>query len=274
MIAFPLRLQPGLNAVTVIALALLVSISGTGVVALSGMSQSAQASPGMSLGYAPQRYKGGITYGNGVYFAPYAFKIYSQPDTTSPLIGEYRWNPQKPNMTIDRLNAIGDRTGVAANNLFFSFYPEKSVAMLAVTGDNDGGWLEVIYDQAAKKTGWVQQPDAKAKGAGEPEFLGVYQTWLEFMKLNAKASGVYWLSGVSEYNRAVRTRDDDAAKLIPLTIMRSVKVRFVRGNWLLVEVLDFEGNTPIGWVRWRDDDGSLMVFPNITQQHIPIMTGF
>ena len=41
---------------------------------------------------------------------------------------------------------------------------------------------------------------------------------------------------------------------------------------MLVEVLDFERNTPIGWVRWRDHDGNLMVFPNITSDRLPVMT--
>jgi hypothetical protein len=52
-----------------------------------------------------------------------------------------------------------------------------------------------------------------------------------------------------------------------------MKVRHLRGNWLLVEALDFENNTPIGWIRWRDDDGNLMVFPNINQQYHPVVTG-
>src|SRR5690606_12484385 len=147
----------------------------------------------------------------------------------------------------------------------FCFYPEMDVAMMAVVNDTDTGWAEVIYDQRRNKTGWVKllhsseaaeataEPSPLETGADDPfsrlasrppanrpAHMGVYQTWLDFMKLNAKAHGIYWLTGVSQYHRSVRMSDDDKAKLIPLTIVRDLKVKHLRGNWLLVEVLDFE----------------------------------
>jgi hypothetical protein len=244
---------------------------------------SATARP-TDYGFGPQAYKNGYAYGNGVYFAPYVFTVYTQPDETSPVIGEFHWSRKTTGSAINVLLPNGDQRAVSADKTFFCFYPGLDVAMMAVTGDDDKGWAEVIYDQAQHKTGWVKLKDtpkavASAKNEelapldkGEPEYFGVYQTWMEFMKLNAKASGVYWLSGVTEYNRSIRTRDEDTAKIFPITLIRDLKVRFIRGNWMLVEVLDFERNTPIGWVRWRDDDGNLMVFPNISGQHVPIVT--
>jgi hypothetical protein len=236
----------------------------------------AEAFASNGFGFAPQMYKSGYNYGNGIYFAPYRFKVYTEPNESSTLLGEFRWGHQTQSNQIDIERPNGDHLTVAADRVFFCFYPELDVAMLAVTGDDDNGWLEIVYDQAGRKTGWVKQADAKAlvskNGEALPTHFGVYQTWLDFMKLNAKASGVFWLSGVNEYQRSIRFKDEDTAKLIPVTIIRDLKVRHVRGNWLLVEVLDFERNTPIGWVRWRDDDGNLMVFPNISGKHLPIVT--
>jgi hypothetical protein len=40
----------------------------------------------------------------------------------------------------------------------------------------------------------------------------------------------------------------------------------------LVEVLDFERNMPIGWIRWRDEDGNLLAFPNLSGDRLPIVT--
>jgi len=235
-----------------------------------------EAFAGNGFGFAPQRYKSGSTYGDGIYFAPYKFTVYSEPRENATILGEFRWKHQTQSNLVDITRPNGDHITAAADRVFFCFYSELDVAMLAVTGDDDNGWLEVMYDQNGKKTGWIKQADLKASSeSGQnptPAHFGVYQTWLDFMKLNAKASGIYWLSGVNEYQRSVRAKDEDGASLIPITIIRDLKVRHLRGNWLLVEVLDFERNTPIGWVRWRDDDGNLMVFPNISGKHLPIVT--
>ncbi|MCE3234956.1 MAG: hypothetical protein K0Q50_1136 [Vampirovibrio sp.] len=268
-----------------ISLGLVAASLFGGFAASSLFSAPAQAQVN-GYGFAPQRYKAGYTYGNGVYFAPYEFTIYTQPDETAPMVGTFRWSRQTAGNSVDVTLANGDRHAVYADHLFFCFYPQWDVAMMAVVGDDDKGWVEIVYDQASKKTGWVRLKDAPQQTAsatprketlasletGEPAHFGVYETWLEFMKLNAKPSGIYWLSGVKDYHRSVRSTDSDDAKLIPVTIIRDLKVRHVRGNWLLVEVLDFERNMPIGWVRWRDDDGNLMVFPNISGQHMPTVT--
>lgn len=267
-----------------VSLGLVVASLFAGCLAMVLLPPSAQAQVN-GYGFAPQRYNAGYTYGNGVYFAPYTFKLYTKPDETAPMIGEFHWGRKTTGNSVDVLTAKGDRYAVYADHLFFCFYPQWDVAMMAVVGDDGNGWVEVVYDQSNKKTGWVKLKDSPKQTAtasdtstlapiasNEPAHFGVYETWLEFMKLNAKPSGIYWLSGVKEYNRSIRTSDADDAKLIPVTIIRDLKVRHVRGNWLLVEVLDFERNMPIGWVRWRDDDGNLMVFPNISGQQMPIVT--
>ncbi len=269
--------------------ALLVIVTLLGAASLFVASASADAGyPGALFGFGPQQYKNGYQYGNGVFFAPYKLTLYAEPSDTAKQVGTLRWTQQTNTNGLTLTTPDGNEKSMFADNVFFCFYPRKNVAMMAVLSDTDSGWAEVVYDQKQQKSAWVKLraestedaaatkiPVARASAptdASEPSFFNVYQTWMEFMKLNAKADGVYWLSGVSEYNHAVRSRDDDTAKLVPVMLIRDIKVRFLRGNWLLVEVLDFERNAPIGWVRWRDDDGNLMVFPNISGDHIPVMT--
>lgn len=242
---------------------------------LASLPLGADAARG-AFGFGPRLYKSGYNYGTGLYFAPYRFTVYEQPATTAPVIGEFRWGRNSRSNHIDVFSSEGQHFTLRSDHVFFCFYPELDVAMLAVIGDDEqGGWLEVVYDQQYQKTGWVQVGAGTSPTGGKeskPAHFGVFQTWLDFMKLNAKANGVYWLSGVNQYQRSVRQADADDAKLIPITIIRSLKVKHLRGNWMLVEVLDFERNTPIGWVRWRDDDGNLMVFPNLSGQHLPVVT--
>jgi hypothetical protein len=229
----------------------------------------------VTQGFAPERYKNGTHFGTGIYFAPHQFTLYTEPKTNSPTLGTIEWSSKSGLNGLRMTSPGGMPKSIYADKLFFCYYPELDIAMMAVDGDNDNGWVEVIYDQQEHKTAWVKaNTDENSTGSDASttltsntasSHLGVYQTWLEFMKYNAKAKGIYWLNGVAEYNRALRTKDEDTAKLISTTVIRKLKVRYVRGNWLLVEVQDFEMNTPIGWIRWRDDDGNLMAFPNLTQ---------
>lgn len=244
-------------------------------VAILAPSDAYAQTQAFNAGFGPQRYQDGEQYGIGVYFAPYRFSIYAQPDESAPIRVNVHWSHRSGAGDVSIVTPTGEPSGLSADKVFLCFYPALDVAMLAVVGENGQGWAEVVYDQARKKTGWVRlKPPGDGNGT-EPAHFGVYQTWLEFMRLNAKVSGVYWLSGVSGYHRALRSRDEDTAKILPVTLIRNLKVRFIRGNWLLVEALDFERNTPIGWIRWRDDDGNLMAFPNLAGLRTPIMiTGY
>lgn len=220
-------------------------------------------------GFAPKIYKSGYTFGNGIYYAPYEVKVHAEPSEESPLVEHLDWSGNDNQGYYTVLSRLKNRY-VRANTAFICFYPDLAVAMMAVVGENGKNWLEVVYDQESGKTGWVKmQPVADE---GRISHFGRYQTWFDFMKYNARSHGIYWLSGVSSYHRAVRYKDEDKSPLIPVTVIRDLKVRHIRGNWMLVEVLDFERNTPIGWVRWRDSDGNLLVFPNISSEHQPIMT--
>lgn len=222
-----------------------------------------------AYGFGPKYYNSQQNFGNGIFFAPYQTQVFSAPDENSPLIDTFSWRADTRNLNTP---IRSERTGqsLPAYKPFIAFYPQLEVAMMSVVGDTEDGWLEVIYDQERGKTGWVKCH--ARQGEGSTSHFGTYQTWGDFMKYNAKAHGVYWLTGVNEYNRSIRTKSEDTAPLLPITVIRKMKVLHVRGNWMLVEVLDFERNTPIGWVRWRDNEGNLMAFPNIPQDAQQLMT--
>jgi len=238
-----------------------------------------------NFGFGPRDYKTGYNYGNGVYFAPRHIKVYAEPKEGLAPIEEFYWRNSSDNSLSVASKAQGQN--LPANQVFLCFYPSEEIAMMAVVTDRPAveiddinappAWLEVIINQATKKTGWVKIADAQEAQddqltASKYNHVGIYQTWLDFMKFNAKAYGIYWLNGVSAYQRSVRTSDKDEASMLNVTVIRDMKVRHLRGNWMLVEVVDFERNTPIGWVRWRDNDGNLMVFPNIKGDKQPIIT--
>lgn len=222
-------------------------------------------------GYAVSSYENFLTYGIGVYFAPYNMVVYSKPNETSTPVFSLNWGT---NGMPANIYSKASNTFQSIHNTFLAFYPKLSVASMAVIGENGEGWAEVVYDHRHKKSGWVKLRDTEDEQFSDmPVHVGRFQTWLDFMKYNGRAAGIYWLSGVSSYHKSLRMQPDDKSKFLPVQIMKNIKVRHVRGNWLLVEVTDMNRQHPMGWVRWRDKDGRLMIFPNIAGNSTPYVMG-
>ena len=231
------------------------------------MTPSAMAAT--MFGYSPQQYDKQSNWGTGLYFAPHLTEIYANPDTTEKPIATIKWGHlgSAGQISFQVQTRPASSTSSDFFNTFLCFYPELELAVMPVLSENGDGWAEVLYDLKKQKSGWV-----KLREKLDPDFqqtqaphLGVFQSWLDFMRLHAKDTGVFWLSGVPCIERTLHTAPEDKAKLIETTAIVKLQVKHVRGNWLLVEATDFDHSSPIGWVRWRDDDGHLMVFPNLSK---------
>ena len=44
----------------------------------------------------------------------------------------------------------------------------------------------------------------------------------------------------------------------------SVKLNKISGNWALATILDMGGQLKIGYIQWRENDGSIVLFPKLT----------
>lgn len=218
-------------------------------------------------GFGPSRYPNPRQPGIGVFFAPKACPIYARPSFEDDPIEWLRWDSSGQVFSHQR------QTTVDARRIFLAFYPAQQMALLPVVSDNGVGWAEIQVN--ATQTAWV--PLRSQWGEKErtewPTHWGEYQTWLEFMRDNAPKAGILWLPGVAESKRSLHMEPEDTAKLVPVELMRNVTVRHVRGDWMLLEVLDFNRESPMGWVRWRDDQGQLMAFPNLAKQRNPYVMG-
>lgn len=218
-------------------------------------------------GFGPSRYPSPQPIGQGIYFAPKEVTLYEQPTFKAPIVERLSWTEQAKRAVFSKTQ----NRPVLARSCFLAFYPQLSLAVLPVIQETADGWVEVYYPMGYETTAWVplkatlqaQEPDALNN---EPPHAGVYQTWFEFMRLNAKANGIYWLDGVDTYDQAIRSKPEDTAMLVPTKVIKRMRVMHVRGNWVLVEVVDFDKQKPIGWLRWRDEEGNLMMFPNFSQR--------
>lgn len=226
---------------------------------LLGVSLGGPAAQAMSQirGFAPSVYPGNTQYGQGVVVADETVTLYREPRKTAEVVDVWHWSAIDGQRTL-----LSDKTHrpFVANHALLAFYPSLKIALLPVIGEGDDGWVEVLPNQGSPETAWVltRAPEVATLASSS----GVYLSWSQFMKLNARTYGINWLKGVDEYTRAVRTQPEDKAKLLPYTVMKDMKVLHARGNWLLVEVQDMNRERPMGWVRWRSEDGQLLAFPN------------
>jgi hypothetical protein len=225
------------------------------------------AYPAMA-GYAPYSKSIKLQYGQGVWYAPTDFTVYEKPATTSLPLGRIIWGPANDQTLTDALH----QTAIPAKQCMVAYYPTYQLGLLTVVGDAEPNWVEVVWDQATGRTGWVQTTeDAK------PGFLpspGTYQTWTEFMVTHAKPAGIHWFNDVPDAIRELHSQPEDYAKVVPAFYIQRLKVLHLKGNWMLLQGLDMERNSPIGWVRWREEDGQLLLFPNLDTPENPWRKAF
>lgn len=225
--------------------------------------------------FGPSHYPSHLTTGIGVYFAPLDLPLYKHPHDAQP-VDVLHWTEQ-PNSSGNKVYSEAAHFSLPAQQIFLAFFPTRKVAILPVLSDDGNGWVEVMVDQHKKATAWVplKADLPPAVTDGQPKHIGEFQTWLDFMKYNTKAAGFYWLTGVDDYTRALRMAPRDDAKILELLVVRKMTVKHIRGNWLLVEAVDFDRSTPIGWIRWRDKNGKLLLFPNLEKKRsLPIIGQF
>ena len=196
-----------------------------------------------ALDYLP-KYKDSVkNFGIGVYFAPVKAVLYSEPDETSKVVDVISWDE-------DGVQSLNDARSV--NNVFLIFKPADKVALFAVDEEIDG-WCRVFYDQANSKSAWIKEDESK------------FQEWFGFMNTEGRKKGLYFWADLPETGRQLRVEPDDNAKLTDGCYYANfVSPTIIRGNWMLVRMVDYDRSVRIGWLRWRTDDGRLLVFPRAT----------
>lgn len=108
---------------------------------------------------------------------------------------------------------------------------------LIVSARKDG-WLRVFYDDAGRQA-WI-----------DPLYKGSFQPWEEYLRLQT----VRMLPGLrTHYYRLLqRPGGKQLATLAPKQIF---KVLTIEDSWGMV----LTDQALIGWLRWRDEDGRLLV---------------
>ena len=114
---------------------------------------------------------------------------------------------------------------VKFSDLFVVFIPSKELALMAVTDETED-WVEVIYNNSDGSRGWMKKDDPY-------KFL----SWLNFYNMYGRKYGLY--------------------------VLKFIKMNAIKGNWVLVSVVDIDAQPKTGYIRWRADNGIKYLFPAI-----------
>ena len=111
-------------------------------------------------------------------------------------------------------------------------------ALPLIVSARKGDWLKIFYDDAGREA-WI-----------EPQNKGRFQSWEQFLKLQTG----HMIAGLQP--QYYQLQQQPGGKLLfTLSPNQVFKVLKLEDAWGMVLI----GQAQIGWVRWCDDDGRLLV---------------
>ncbi len=177
----------------------------------------------------------------GLYQIPKNITLYTKPDETSEVINDIKWSAT---------DIFPE--GVRFKDLFVVFIPSKELGYCAVTDETDD-WVEIIYNNRTGETAWIKKDDPY-------KFL----TWINFYNTYGRKYGLYVLKGAPDEIKKIQSSPDYMAQVLSeMNLPTKIKLNVIRGNWALVSVLDLDRSPKTGYIRWRGDDGTRYLFPDI-----------
>ncbi len=180
----------------------------------------------------------------GVYQATNNFKIFSEPSSESKVLFDVKWTPA------DYLCE-----NISAGSLFVIFLQKKNLAFLSVTDENDDEtWIQIVYNQNGIKYGWVKKDE---------DFR--YMNWRTFFNIYGRKYGLYFMKDAPQSSKILygSNSEENQKQISMFEAPKKVKLQSVSGNWLLAIANDIDGSQKIGWLKWRNLNGEIFLFPNI-----------
>lgn len=177
----------------------------------------------------------------GIYQVGHTIVIYNEPDDKAQIIKKIVWNKE---------GAVPNE--VKLKDLFVIYIEKKDLALMAVTDETDD-WVEVVYDNSKGSKGWIKKDDPYK-----------FNTWMNFYNMYGRKYGLIILKGAPDsVNRMYGTPEDSAKVISTINHPELINLNIIRGNWMLVTVVDADNTPKTGYIRWRSDDGVKYLFPDL-----------
>ena len=134
---------------------------------------------------------------------------------------------------------------------FVAFHPQKNVALM-IAEDEQGGWANVCYNQTTKSFGWVKLNDNNK-----------FYTWAKFINLYGRQYGLYLFKDVKKKDKLLLAQPFSGSQSVDkFEYPKHIAPWYVSGNFVMVKLLNYDNIQKTGWLRWRTDEGELLLFPD------------
>ena len=174
----------------------------------------------------------------GVFQTGDSLTIYSHPESNSDILRAFDFS-YKPETMPDGIFAV--------------LINEKKLGLIYVSDIGDDNWVEVIYDKTTGAKGWVMTEDRL-------QFL----PWINFYNTYGRKYGLHRLKDAPDEVDVLHSKSEpNSQSVAKLNYIQKIKLTKISGNWALVSAFDLDKTPKIGFMRWRADDGTIYVFPNV-----------
>ena len=189
-------------------------------------------------------------YGIGVINMPNDFNIYASPSFNSQIIKKVV-NPKMKKSAIVRSTNMQKISYIA-------YVPSNNVALLPVDMNADDNWYSVYLNQKDGQMGWVYNDNPSD-----------FYTYKDLFYKYGKPYGLRFFNDLTKDEKVLYSAEDINSKTVDtFTFPQYVKFTVIRGNWILVSVNDHTGQAKVGWFNWRNEDGTLNMFPNFKDKRL------
>ncbi len=187
-------------------------------------------------------------YGIGVLNVPKSYKVYKYPYFDSDIIREVNYENIKRSAIVNTI----DMRKIS----YIAYVPSNNVALLSVDLNPGNNWYSVFINQETGETGWVYTEDSDA-----------FLTYKGLFYKYGKPYGVRFFNDLSKEEKVLYSKEDKSSQILEeLSYPKFVTFTVIRGNWLLAVVNDMSKQAKVGWFNWRNDNGTLNMFPNFKEQ--------
>ena len=172
--------------------------------------------------------------------------VYTEPSTNSEILTTLELSPIHLDFEIMGETPI-------MRNQFLARDKNKKSAFVMVLDEAENGWFQICYNQEKKSIGWVQSKSE------------LFYSLLHFYLKYGKKNGVYVFRDIPAERRKLYAKPyenkEDMKLVDEYDYAHKIKLVIIKGNWMLVRILDVNNKEKIGYLRWRENDGRLLAFP-------------
>lgn len=174
----------------------------------------------------------------GLFQAGNNLTIYSHPDSNSRIIRTFDFSYNQESMP---------------EGIFAILLNERKLGMIYVSDIGDDNWVEIIYDKKNGSKGWVMTED---------KFQ--FMPWINFYNMYGRKYGLRILKDAPDNVNVLHSKSDDLSQSVAkINYVKKIKLTKISGNWALVSVLDLDRIPKMGFIRWRNDNGTIFIFPDL-----------